>query len=127
MPETRPGGKGKLPEEIRRRIRRLRSSSTDAEGRLWYFLRANRFGGAKFRRQHPVGRYVLDFYCHATRLAIEVDGGQHAEPSQARHDRDRERRLSAEGVRILRFWDHEVLGEIEPVLEAIWFAVFGNA
>ena len=73
-----------------------------------------------------MGRYVLDFYCHEPPLGIEIDGGHHATERQASYDASREKALNAAGIRVLRFWDHEVLTEIESVLEVIWQAVFGD-
>ena len=100
------------------RSRTLRSNLTDAEQLLWQHLRQKQITGIKFRRQHPVGRYVVDFACLARKLAIEVDDGQHAE-TRAR-DRQRDAFLAHEGFRVLRFWNNEVLGNIEGVMEKIW-------
>jgi very-short-patch-repair endonuclease len=99
----------------------LRSNQTDAEARLWYHLRANRFMGLKFKRQKPVGRYIADFVCWERRLIIELDGGQHAE--QTNYDRQRDGWLRSEGYTVLRFWNHEVMQEMEAVLERIRLAV----
>ena len=65
--------------DLRKQAKRLRASQTEAEQRLWYYLRAHRFMGLKFKRQKPLGRYIVDFVCHERRLVVEVDGGQHAE------------------------------------------------
>ncbi|MCL5994855.1 MAG: endonuclease domain-containing protein, partial [Chloroflexi bacterium] len=75
-----------LPTGLLARSRALRQQQTDAEKHLWRLLRDRQFHGAKFRRQHPIGNYILDFYCHEAKLAIELDGSQHAEPDQAAHD-----------------------------------------
>ena len=75
--------------------------------------------GCKFRRQHPVGKFILDFYCEVLRLAIEVDGGGHSEPGQVEYDRFRTRVLNQQGIRVVRFWNDEVLGRTEDVLEEI--------
>jgi very-short-patch-repair endonuclease len=99
----------------------LRSGMTDAEGALWYRLRGRRFEGMKFRRQVPVGPYVADFLCERAQLVIEIDGGQHAE--QTDWDMVRSRWLDARGYRVLRFWNNEVLENLEGVLEAIRQAV----
>jgi adenine-specific DNA-methyltransferase len=77
--------------------------------------------GLKFRRQHPFGDYILDFVCLENKLIIEVDGGQHGE--QAEYDENRIRKLQRAGFRVLRFWDNEVLKEIESVREKIWSVV----
>jgi very-short-patch-repair endonuclease len=101
--------------------KQLRSHQTDAEARLWFHLRGHRFMGLKFKRQKPMGRYILDFICHAPKLVIEVDGGQHAE--QAAADRERDAWLEVQGFRVLRFWNNQVLAETDAVLEAIRLAV----
>ena len=97
--------------------RDLRRAMTDVERRIWYFLRAGRFQRAKFRRQVPLGPYVVDFLCESTRLIVELDGGQHAE--RVSHDLERTRWLEARGYRVVRFWNNEVTGNLEGVLSAI--------
>ncbi len=104
-------------------VRTLRQEQTDAEQLMWLMLRDRRLLDLKFRRQHQVKLYVLDFYCHDLRLAIELDGGQHNEPETREKDKTRTQFLEDQGIRVLRFWDHEVLKETEAVLEAICFAV----
>lgn len=74
----------------------------------------------KFRRQHPIDSYIVDFYCPMASLAIELDGGGHAEKDQERHDRERERVLASHGIEVLRFWDNEVWNNLEGVLQKIW-------
>jgi very-short-patch-repair endonuclease len=100
----------------RTRAKRLRSDMTDAEGRLWCALRAHRLNGLSFRRQAPIGRFIVDFVCHERGLVIEVDGGQHAENAR---DVERDRWLVAKGYRVLRFWNHDVLRNGNGVLEVI--------
>jgi very-short-patch-repair endonuclease len=100
--------------------KRLRSEMTDAEQRLWYRLRAHRFRGYKFKRQVPIGPYVVDFACLNLGLVIEVDGGQHAESI---HDRRRTAWLRKRGLHVLRFWNHEVLRSTDAVLEGIMKAL----
>jgi very-short-patch-repair endonuclease len=90
---------------------------TDAERRLWYYLRDRRLGGWKFRRQYPVGPYIVDFICPEKNLIIEVDGGQHAENEEM--DLQRSAYLNKMGYRVFRFWNNQVLQETEAVLEAI--------
>jgi very-short-patch-repair endonuclease len=89
---------------------------TDAERRLWYLLRAHRFAGFKFKRQIPIGRYIVDFVCLAERLIIEVDGGQHADRDS---DVRRDQWLEDQGFRVLRFWNNEVLNNTDGVLDVI--------
>ncbi len=95
----------------------LRTNQTDAELRLWYHLRAHRFMDLKFKRQKPMGCYIVDFVCVERRLIIEIDGGQHAE--QAEYDQRRDMWLRNEGYTVLRFWNNEVLQQLEGVLEQI--------
>jgi very-short-patch-repair endonuclease len=101
------------------KARQLRQTPTEAEKILWKALRRNQLGGVSFRRQHPIGRYVLDFYCPSAGLAIEVDGGQHAAGQQKEIDLRRDQWLAANGVRMLRFWNNEVLSNLQGVLQTI--------
>ena len=96
--------------------RALRRNMTDAERKLWQNLRGNQLG-VKFRRQHPFENYILDFVCLPLGLVIEVDGGQHME--QAEHDAKRTAMLEGAGFRVFRFWNNQVLNELDAVLEAI--------
>ncbi len=95
------------------RARQLRQSSTDAEKKLWTLLRRRSLGGWKFRRQEPIGPYVADFVCRRAKLAIEVDGGQHA--ANRVSEQIRTRFLENQGFRVLRFWNHDVLAKPEGV------------
>ena len=110
-----------LPAEHITFARQLRQQHTDAESLIWYLLRDRRLAGFKFRRQHPYPPYVLDFYCHEAALCVELDGSQHAE--QIAHDTKRDAALSIAGIRTLRFWNNQVLGETEAVLSEIWQAL----
>ncbi len=101
----------------RRRARVLRKGLTDAERVLWTRLRRRRLGGFRFRRQHPVGPYIVDFACPQLRLAIEVDGSQH-DADRAKDERRTEELLKS-GYRVLRFWNSEVLDEVDGVSGAI--------
>jgi very-short-patch-repair endonuclease len=103
----------------------MRREPTDTEAFLWKLLRGKRLG-FKFRRQHPFGRFILDFYCIEMRLAIELDGGQHVEGSQADRDIRRDEALRLEGVRVLRFFNDEVLTKPDAVLETIWNTLHGE-
>jgi very-short-patch-repair endonuclease len=100
-------------------VKRLRRTSTDAKRALWQKLRGGQVGGAKFRRQHQFGPYVLDFYCPKQRLAVEADGGQHYDPAAIASDQARTAYLDSRGVRVLRFSNSEVLVRMEAVLEMI--------
>jgi very-short-patch-repair endonuclease len=101
--------------------RKLRKGDTDAEKVLWRALRNRRFCNLKFRRQHPFEQYSLDFACCELRLIIELDGGQHA--TQVQHDEARTRRLQRAGFTTIRFWNHEVLQQLEAVKEKILLTV----
>ncbi len=103
--------------DIRQKTKQLRSNSTDAERNLWAHIRNRRLEGWKFRRQLPVGQYIVDFACPELRLIIEIDGGQHAE--QIHDDLGRTKFLQTKGYRVVRFWNNEVPGNIEAVLEAL--------
>ena len=96
--------------------RKLRGDMTDAELRLWSHLRASQLGGTKFIRQHPIGPYVVDFACRSARLAIELDGGQHADNPA---DDARTAVIEAHGYRVIRFWNNDVLQNTNGVLTAI--------
>ncbi len=100
----------------RSRAKNLRRTMTDAESRLWYALRAHRLDGLSFRRQTPIGRYIVDFVCLDLRLIIELDGGQHTE---SKKDEVRDRWLKSKGYRVLRFWNSDVLKNRNAVLETI--------
>ncbi len=97
--------------------KQLRRNMTDAEKLLWYHLRGHRFAGVKFKRQQPLGKYIVDFVCFESRLVIEVDGGQHLDNSE---DHQRDDWLRDQGFVVLRFWNNEVLVETESVLEKIY-------
>jgi very-short-patch-repair endonuclease len=101
------------------RRRQLRQSATDAEAILWTHLRAHRFADFKFRRQHPCGPFIIDFFCVRRKLAIELDGGQHFEPSAEGYDARRTAYLTGRGVTTLRFSNDLVFEEIEGVLAVI--------
>ncbi len=103
--------------------RRLRANATGAEDTLWRHLRRSPVLGTHFRRQVPIGRYVADFACLATRLIIEIDGSQHAEGPVAEADQERTRWLESEGYRVLRFWNNDITRNVEGVLEAIHHAI----
>ncbi len=123
-PSGRGQGEGKatnhklpLPADQLEFARSLRANQTDAENLMWALLRDRRMADAKFRRQHPVGKYVLDFYCHELKLAIELDGSQHLDSV---HDTLRDAYLQKQGIRVLRYWNNDVLANTDAVLEDIW-------
>lgn len=97
--------------------RQLRKNLTDAEKKLWRHLRLKSIGGNKFRRQHPIGTYIVDFVCLEKRLIVELDGGQHGE--QIAYDNERTQWLESCGYRVLRFWNNEVFEDVEVVVEVI--------
>jgi len=101
----------------------MRTAPTPAEQKLWERLRNRRLCGAKFRRQHPIGAYIVDFYCHEAKLIVELDGSSHLGADQAEYDRTRSNELRSIGMRVLRFWNHEILNYIEQVVEAITAAL----
>src|SRR5580704_14199653 len=107
-----------------RSARRLRKESTFAERRLWRRLRSRSLAGFKFVRQEPIGPYIVDFVCREKRLVIEVDGGQHADNKR---DAARDLWLSDHRYRVLRFWNNEVLENLEGVWETIFAAVSAAA
>jgi very-short-patch-repair endonuclease len=107
----------------RERARQLRREPTEAEAFLWEQLRGRAFKDLKFRRQFPLGNYIVDFVCLDKLLIIELDGGGHNEDAQRKYDAVRDAWLRSQGFRILRYWNNEVLEEWENVAEGIWKAV----
>jgi len=105
-----------LPTRTLRDARALRRKMTDAERLLWRHLRGGQLEGLKFRRQHPIPPYILDFCCVERRLVVELDGSQHSVPADAA----RTAFLKLHGWQLLRFWDNEVLMQVDAVVEAIW-------
>jgi very-short-patch-repair endonuclease len=101
----------------RARTRTLRQNMTKVERRVWQILRSHQMKGCKFHRQVPIGRYIVDFVCHEARLIVEIDGGQHERSSP--QEAERSEFLQNEGYRILRFWNNEVLANLDGVHQAI--------
>jgi len=97
--------------------RNLRKSCTEAEKHLWRYLRGKQLEGFKFRRQEPIGKYIVDFVNFERKIVIELDGGQHA--TEKVEDEERDKWLKGQGFEILRFWDNEVFKNIEGILEVI--------
>ncbi|MGD9501445.1 MAG: endonuclease domain-containing protein [Methyloceanibacter sp.] len=112
---ARVGGKRPLTA----RARSLRSSSTMAERRLWKVLRKHQLHAVQFRRQQPIGPYVVDFFCPSAKLVIEIDGGQHAEARTEMRDAKRTQWLESRGYQVLRFWNNDVLQNLEGVWQRI--------
>lgn len=108
-----------MTKELISFAKNLRKRSTDAERFLWSRLRSKRFDGLKFRRQHPIGKYITDFVCLEKKLIIELDGGQHSLPDNILKDRQRDTWFEEEGYVVVHFWDNEVLMNTNGVLEAI--------
>jgi len=99
---------------MKEKARNLRKNQTDAERKLWYHLKDRRLAGFTFRRQHPIGHFIVDFVCQEARLIVELDGGQHT--SQIEEDKGRTACLETRGYRVVRFWNNQVFGEIQAVL-----------
>ncbi len=93
--------------------RQMRHEPTDAERRIWWYLRNQKLEGMHFRRQHTVGSYIVDFYCPAAHLAVELDGGQHSQA--AAYDEQRTRAMAAQGIEVIRFSDYDALANSEAV------------
>lgn len=105
------------------RARSLRKKATDCERILWRRLRKRNLAGYKFRRQHSIDLYILDFYCPGAKLAIELDGGGHSYQMRRIRDQRRAEFVARLGIKLLRFWNHQVRQELDSVLQAIWFAL----
>lgn len=101
---------------LKQRRQELRRAQTDAEKTLWEHIRNRQFYGIRFCRQYSVGLYILDFYCPPLKLAIELDGGQHAQDDNQEYDAARSAYLKTQGINVMRFWNHEILQNIEGVL-----------
>ena len=110
---------GLMTVTMLRRVRELRSSGTPAETILWEFLRSRRLNELKFRRQHQFGSYILDFFCPATRVAVELDGQVHDSTDRREHDAIRDRFLIDQGVKVVRFRNEQVYDDIAGVLRTI--------
>jgi very-short-patch-repair endonuclease len=117
----------KVPAKLRSNARALRKASTDAERMLWSGLRDHRLNGASFRRQVPIGNYIADFACHAAKLVIELDGGQHFSDQAEQADIARSAVIEARGFTVLRFSNHDVMTNRRGVLETIATAVAARA
>jgi len=108
---------------LKQPARTLRNNATDAEQLLWSRVRRKQILGVQFYRQKPLGNFIVDFYAPAAALVVEVDGGQHFEPTQLARDHERTEYLQRQGLRVLRFNNHEVIGALDAVADAIFQAV----
>jgi very-short-patch-repair endonuclease len=102
----------------------LRHTATDAEHLIWQILRAKRFMNLKFRRQHVIKPYIVDFYCHEISLVIELDGNQHGTDDAIGYDAERTKFLEALGLTVVRYWNHDVLGRTDVVMADLWQVCF---
>ena len=102
------------------RARQLRKAETWAEKLMWSWLRDRRFSGYKFRRQHPIGDYCLDFFCEEAALNVELDGSQHGFPDQRKHDLQREKFLQSRGIKTLRFWNSHLRRNAQSIRDTIF-------
>jgi len=107
------------PEINFTRAREMRKSMTEAEKILWSSLRGKQLNGYKFRRQHPISQYIADFYCHEKRLIIEVDGGIHMKTDIKENDENRTAELDRFGIRVIRFYNDDVVNDLGAILSAI--------
>lgn len=109
-----------LPSELLNFARSLRTEQTTPESVLWHLLRDRRLLGLKFRRQHPLPPYVLDFYCDEIKLAVELDGGQHNRDDVAARDAKRDGAIANHGIELVRYWNHDLMQRTESVLEDLF-------
>ena len=108
---------------LKQRRRELRHNQTEAEKALWAHLRNKQFYGMKFFRQCSIGPYILDFYCPSMKLAVELDGGQHNQCEGKEYDAARSEYLKAQGIEVMRFWNNDVLHDMEGVLSELGLKV----
>ena len=110
----------KLDPQLLEFAKTMRSNATDAENLMWQLIRAKRFMNLKFRRQHVIAPYIVDFYCHELGLVIELDGSQHGADDAIEYDAERTKYLEALDLSVVRYCNHEVLGRTDVVLEDLW-------
>ena len=120
---TKVRGRKTTTQKTTAQAKRLRKKPTPHEAKFWKLLRDRRFEEFKFRRQHPIDRYVLDFYCPKAKLAIELDGSGHGFPSREKTDRIRDQFFESKGIKVLRFWNHQLGDELEAIRFEIWYAL----
>ncbi len=119
MGDGRRRGRWKARPVVAWAAKRMRDEPTAAEARLWQALRLGRLDGLHFRRQHPMGQFILDFYCARRQLAVELDGPIHDTVDQNHRDRERDRKLQEHGITVLRFSNEVVMKQLPHVLQAI--------
>ena len=122
MARQRKADSGRRKIHKRSLAKMLRANATDAERILWSVLRGKQLAALRFRRQQPIGPYIVDFFCPSAKLIVELDGSQHGADKVAAYDQERSRFLGAKGYRVLRFWNVEVLKDRVSVAEAIFRA-----
>lgn len=110
----------KLDPQLLEFAKNMRSNATDAEHLMWQLLRAKRFMNLKFRRQHVIAPYIVDFYCHELGLVIELDGSQHGTDDAIEYDAERTKFLEALDLSVVRYWNHDALNRTEKVLGDLW-------
>ncbi|QHH99440.1 endonuclease domain-containing protein [Acinetobacter dispersus] len=110
----------KLDPQLLEFAKAMRSNATDVEHLMWQILRAKRFMNLKFRRQHVIAPYIVDFYCHELGLVVELDGSQHGTDDGKEYDAERTKFLEALGLSVVRYWNHDVLKNTELVLGDLW-------
>ena len=106
-------------DNINENARKLRKNMTPQEQKLWYYLRNRFINNYRFRRQFPIGEYIVDFICREKRLVIEIDGSQHNEVGNIKYDEERTKFLEKEGYKVIRFWNNEIDNNIEGIIEEI--------
>jgi len=114
----------KIDPQLLEFAKSMRHTATNAEHLMWQLLRAKRFMNLKFRRQHVIAPYIVDFYCHEIGLVIELDGSQHGTDDAMEYDAERTKFLEALGLTVVRYWNSDVLGRVDVVLEDLWQRCF---
>jgi very-short-patch-repair endonuclease len=109
--------------QLKKRRRELRHNQTNAEKVFWSQVLSRQFNGMRFFRQYSLGPYILDFYCPKVKLAVELDGGQHNQSKNREYDTSRSEYLKAHGIEVIRFWDNEVLLDVQGVLNKLFLKV----
>ena len=111
----------KLDPQLLEFAKTMRSNATDAEHLMWQLIRAKRFMNLKFRRQHVIAPYIVDFYCHELGLVIELDGSQHGTNDAIKYDAERTKFLEALDLKVVRYWNDDVLSRTDIVLKDLWW------